>query len=44
MYTAKPETNVVWNVFPLSLLAYKIIQISVIGQLYSYIVKIILME
>ena len=34
MYTAKPGTNVVWNVLPQSSLAYKILRIPVIGQLH----------
>ena len=34
MYTAKPGTNVVWNVPPKSSLAYNTIRIPVIGQLH----------
>ena len=34
MYTAKPGTNVVWNVLPYSSLAYKTRWITVIGQLH----------
>ena len=34
MYTAKPGTNVVWNVLPKSSLDYKTLRIPVIGQLH----------
>ena len=34
MYTAKPVTNVVWNVLPKSSLAYKTLRIPVIGLLH----------
>ena len=34
MYTAKPGTNVVWNILASSLLAYKILLIPVMGQLH----------
>ena len=34
LYTAKPETNVVWNVLPQSSLAYKTLWIPAIGLLH----------
>ena len=34
MYTAKPGTNVVWNVLSLSSQGYKTLQIPEIGQLH----------